>query len=50
MARLLAGRLTLQQSNAANAHLTDGETEVILNYGVWQSGVSSQPPPASGAC
>jgi hypothetical protein len=32
MARLLAGRLTLQQANAAKGHLTDGETEVILNY------------------
>ena len=32
MSQLLAGGLTLQQANAAKGHLTNGETEAILNF------------------
>lgn len=32
MARLLSGGQTLQQANAAKGHLTDDETEVILDF------------------
>lgn len=32
MARLLVGGRTLQQANATKSHLTNGETEIILNF------------------